>query len=124
MKFTFYCEIYKVRIYVYFGAVDDKMHKFMRPFRVHGYTSQEFEELCSHCAGSTSRFGRNLAIWMPELPTKPKHYGTIAHEIAHVVSHIFDLCDIQQTNDNDEPFAYLTSWITQRIYEKILTVKA
>jgi len=121
MKFSFYCEMYRVTIYVYFGAVDENLHKFMQPIAAkYGYVKEEYQEFCRKNAGVMSRYGSNFFIWMPAPPTTASQYGDIAHEISHVVNGIFNIRGIEPDSENNEPFAYLTGWITQKIFGKIL----
>lgn len=46
--------------------------------------------------------------------------GLIAHEVVHLVSQIFESKHISLNLQNDdEPFAYLTGWVTNEIYKAI-----
>ena len=55
---------------------------------------------------------------------EPSDHSTLAHEIQHVVSNICRDCDMERSIENDEPFAYLTGWITEQIYFWLLTKNA
>lgn len=49
-------------------------------------------------------------------------HATIAHEITHLVNYIYRDHGIFHDMDNDEWTAYLTGWLTKKIY-KILKIK-
>ena len=50
---------------------------------------------------------------------KPSH-SIIAHETVHIVNYIFDDRHIPATGiENDEPQAYLTGWVADKIYKAI-----
>ena len=46
--------------------------------------------------------------------------GTIAHETVHVVNNVFKNASVQLDIDNDEPQAYLTKWIVDKIYNALI----
>lgn len=46
------------------------------------------------------------------------HSG-IAHEVVHLVSHVFKDRHIIMDTENDEPQAYLTGWFTEKIYKAL-----
>jgi hypothetical protein len=48
--------------------------------------------------------------------------ANIAHEIVHIVNHIYLDCAMQLDRHNDEPQAYLTGWLFDEI-EDFLKVK-
>jgi len=51
-------------------------------------------------------------------------YGTIAHEVHHIVNNICRDCGMPHETENDEPFAYLSGWITEQIYFWLLKKNA
>ena len=55
---------------------------------------------------------------------EPSDHGIIAHEVQHIVSNICRDCNMPRDTDNDEPFAYLSGWITEKIYFWLLTKNA
>lgn len=44
-------------------------------------------------------------------------YGTIMHEMIHVISAICELRNIAFDTQNDEPIAYLNGYIGQKVFE-------
>lgn len=49
--------------------------------------------------------------------TDVKHVSNIAHEIVHIKNHIYLDCAMQLDRHNDEPEAYLTGFLFDKIYE-------
>lgn len=47
------------------------------------------------------------------------NHGLITHEVIHCLSYILDSRGIKADLNNDEPVAYLSEWLTNRIYEFI-----
>jgi len=47
-------------------------------------------------------------------------HEVIAHEIQHVLSNVCKENGMMRTIDNDEPWAYLTGYLTRKIYEWLL----
>jgi len=39
-------------------------------------------------------------------------FHTLAHELSHVILHIFEVCDIDPREGNGEPFCYMMSQLT------------
>lgn len=48
--------------------------------------------------------------------TDKEHLSNIAHEIVHIKNHIFLDCAMHVDRCNDEPEAYLTGWLFERIF--------
>lgn len=48
--------------------------------------------------------------------TDKKHLSNIAHEIIHLKNHIYLDCAMKLSRHDDEPEAYLTGWLFDRIY--------
>ena len=65
-------------------------------------------------------------VWIREklIFGEPSDHATLAHEIQHIVSNICRDCKMEYAIENDEPFAYLTGWITEKIYFWLLTKNA
>lgn len=52
-------------------------------------------------------------------PYRKITHGVIAHEALHVSNFLASERGIKASNNNDEPMAYLTEWVVDRIYEFI-----
>ncbi len=48
--------------------------------------------------------------------TDKDHLSTIAHEIVHIKNYIYLDCAMETDRYNDEPEAYLTGWLFDKIY--------
>jgi hypothetical protein len=48
------------------------------------------------------RKGRALIIWLPRWPRTPEEYGTLAHEVGHVVRCLCGWAGIEINEDTDE----------------------
>lgn len=53
------------------------------------------------------------------LPTT-YNLAVIVHEVVHIVNFIFKSCGVKLDIDNDEPQAYLTSWLFNEISELLI----
>lgn len=60
-----------------------------------------------------------IIIHMHRLPDDFKMYGTLAHEIFHVVNNIADRAGLKLNDGSDEAYAYLTGYITETIYREL-----
>jgi hypothetical protein len=49
--------------------------------------------------------------------TDASHLSNIAHEIVHIKNYIFHGINAKIDIDNDEPEAYLTGWLFDKIYD-------
>ena len=59
-----------------------------------------------------------ILLWLCEFDKRNSFsYGTLSHEIAHVVQFV---CNDAGVRDN-EASAYLCGWLTQKIFEKLKT---
>ena len=57
-------------------------------------------------------------IRLRKLPTTSKDYGVLAHEIFHIVTFVLDRVGMSlNINTSDEAYAYLTGYLTEKIYE-------
>lgn len=65
--------------------------------------------------GSSSEFFIYLKHW----PEKVWHYGTLHHELFHVVDRCLRGKGIILSDDSDEAYAYLTEALTRDIYMKL-----
>lgn len=59
-------------------------------------------------------------IRMKELPTTSRHFGMLAHEICHIVSWALETLGFKlKCSSSGEAYAYLTGWITEKIYKEL-----
>ena len=62
-----------------------------------------------------SKNKNNFQLYYVFFNQNPSHCS-IAHEITHLVNYILKDFHIKHDFDNDEPQAYLTGWIADKIY--------
>ena len=56
-------------------------------------------------------------IRLRKLPTTSKDYGILAHEIFHIVTFVLERVGMSlDINTSDEAYAYLTGYLTEKIY--------
>lgn len=61
----------------------------------------------------------DAVIWLPCVPTTPRHFGALAHEIQHIVFNVLDVCCVSHSPETDEIFSLHTGHITEIIYLEI-----
>jgi hypothetical protein len=78
------------------------------------YDSARFD----FCGYSEAR-GKSYLILLNKkyLLTETHVVSTISHEAFHVTSFLFNRIGITPDSKNDEPQAYLLSWIVEKVYE-------
>lgn len=66
-------------------------------------------------------FSTNASIIrMRKLPRTPEDYGSLAHEVFHVVSFIMDRVGMKlKIMVSDEAYAYLIGFVTKSIYQEL-----
>lgn len=109
--------VYPFDIMVSIGQSDDELKKSLSK------TKTKWKDVMK-CEGD-GRFVLNLdntsIIRLRKYPSTPTDYGTIAHEIFHAVTFILDRVGMKlKLFSSDEAYAYLTGYITEKVYEKIL----
>lgn len=62
------------------------------------------------------KFNMYLFINMAKQTTIPYMLDTISHEIAHIVDYTFQDAGIDTDYNNNEPYAYLTGYITGQVW--------
>lgn len=60
-----------------------------------------------------------IIIHLHRSPNDSNMFGTLAHEIFHVVNNIADRAGLKLTDASDEAYAYLTGYITETIYREL-----
>lgn len=60
-------------------------------------------------------------IRMHTIPITSRDYGMLAHEVCHIVSKVMEVMGMSlQMGVSDEAYAYLTSYLTEEIYTKLI----
>lgn len=58
-------------------------------------------------------------LWVDEKRSKYNQRLSVIHEALHLVTHLFDYCDIPMTKDNDEAMTYLQEYLCHQIFGKL-----
>lgn len=70
--------------------------------------------------GRTVMFsGGQTLVRMKRIPSTPYDFGTLQHEIFHVVEFIMHRVGMKLCHKSDEAYAYLIGYVTQKVYEKL-----
>ena len=64
-----------------------------------------------------SRIGFTPAIWLPQPPVTPRHFGTASHEAAHAAIHLMVWAGVKIDEDDDETLCHAIGWIMTNIVE-------
>ena len=106
-KATFSNEVYSHLTYeLYLGTYDEVSHEFGCDDHIHG--------ICAKKGGTVIGIGL--------VKTNLEH-STIAHEVVHAINYTLMNINAVPDVENDEHEAYLTGWLTQKIYNKLKALK-
>lgn len=95
------------------GKVLDTMSSLTEEdIRACGYSSQ-------YSAGKAVMFSTNASIIrLRKLPETSEEYGTLAHEIFHIVTFVMDRIGMKLAIEvSDEAYSYLIGYLTTEIYK-------
>ena len=95
------------------GKVLDTMSNLTEEdIRACGYPSE-------YTKGRAVMFSTNASIIrLKELPQTPADFGTLAHEIFHIVTFIMDRVGMKLAIEvSDEAYSYLIGYLTEQIYK-------
>lgn len=112
---------------VHFGMFDYSMCCVVGPYtNVEKYIEWKFEdhgfetESPYECRGRVFyRPGYVPVLWIPRLPRTPREYGTLCHEVLHVVSHLMDWASIKFTGDTEEAYCHAVGHAVTEILSKL-----
>lgn len=122
LNFIIELGIYPFDVMVSFGEKDKELFKMLA--ETYYMTAEDIADAAystKKCTGRAILFSGNQSlIRMRQIPETPTEKGVLAHEIFHVVTFIMDKIGSKlEIGTSDEPYAYLTGYITKKIYEKI-----
>jgi hypothetical protein len=113
-------------IYVHFGTFDFATYCIVGPWQsVAPYIAWKLDYPSFEWDGSESRghhfykAGYVPVIWIPRRPRTPREYGTLAHEVLHVVRDLGEWIGINFTNETDEVFCHATAHAMTTILEEL-----
>lgn len=118
MNFIIQLQIYSIEILVSVAEKNNVLKRVMDRQKIDygDYFERELE--LGRCTLLKLKKGAGYIVVM-RFRSDPSH-GTIAHEVFHSASFVLDLVGIKLDIDkNDEAYAYLIGFITDKIYEGI-----
>lgn len=57
-------------------------------------------------------------LWIPKIPTTPREYGTLSHEIFHMTEKIMTWAGVLLHEASEEAYTHLIGHLTTKILEK------
>jgi hypothetical protein len=123
IHFKFKHSQYPIKIWVFFECTQPELIPYLNNNRKYKIALEDIvDDPKLHLTeeGKHSMFKPgNFLIWSKLAPTNAKSIGTLAHEIFHAVAAIRDFIGAPNlTDDTEEDWAYMTSWLTENIYLK------
>lgn len=64
------------------------------------------------------REGHCGIVWIPARPKTPVEYGTLAHEVVHAVSAMFEWATMDHKPDSEETFAHAVGFLVRAILSR------
>jgi len=106
-------EIYHCTLYVYFGEAV----KFNVALELMGFDPIDPDVFDGGLSGMRKL---NPIIWLPHIPCSYGDFDSLAHEIFHAANNTLESRGFKLSTDSHEAWAYLTGYMTGKIYEKLL----
>lgn len=78
------------------------------------YVIEDFD--CKGCV--FTRDGYAPILWMPRKPKTNEEYGTLNHEIFHIVYRVMSWAHIPLTESSEEAFCHQIKYLTQQFLNK------
>lgn len=123
INFIISLEVYLFDLMVSIGQSDKQLAKSLE-IEDNRMTEADYE-ICKY-GNSTSparavMFSTNASLLrMRKLPTGASGFGTMAHEIFHIVAFVMHRVGMKlKILVSDEAYAYLTGYITEKIYDEL-----
>lgn len=104
-------DIYRDGFYFIAGR-PDAAKKFVD--YVHAYNSGKIENDLGQTFLSEGTWS---IVWMPGRPRRGHEYGTLAHEVTHYVTNVFDRIGLPIDHDHDEAFAHAVGYGVRYVLE-------
>lgn len=120
MAFTLDLGVIPFDIRFSFGETDEEVKRFLKRNEID--PSKLAKVIYADSAGVAAVFeGESLSIVrLPSVPKTPFEFAALQHEITHMVMLILhQAMETPHNMDTTEIYAYLTDYITEKVYEKI-----
>src|ERR1043165_4650777 len=113
MNFTISLIIYDFDVMVSLGESDKELFSRLKKLKI---PKSEYTQMKMDCYGKYMMFSNKTSlIRLPKVPSTPREYGTLSHEILHCVIQIMRTVDIPLTESSEEAYTYLQGYLTQKI---------
>lgn len=121
INFIISFEIYPFDLMVSIGQTDEELTAALAE---HGVTAH-VPALIGYGINCPAKYAfwnkeSTFLLRIHELPTTSKMFGALAHEICHIVSWALETLGFKlKCSSSGEAYAYLTGWITEKIYKQL-----
>ena len=105
--------IYKTSLQVFFGTADE----CIEAQRKDGRSERDIDDWRRHNAATSYAGAFHMGddtynlIWLCKWPESVGEFGDLVHEIEHAVFYILDSRGLKHTEESDEAYAYLSSFL-------------
>ncbi len=116
MNFIIPLVIYPFDVMFSLGETDEQLKKQFKKYNIEESNYFEYELQKGRC----SQFKTGQVI--VRLKHKPKTINDLAclqHEIYHAVNYILSFIGIKYSDDSEEAYAYLITYLTEQCYKKL-----
>ena len=113
-------DLYNRDILFIFGD-EPFFRKIVRKYHTQEQTDKIIEaaNIDEHSAGKTiyDKAQNAMIVWMRQLPQTAAELGTLSHEIFHAAQALMISIGANLSEDSEEAYAYLISYITKKVLE-------
>lgn len=123
INFIIPLQVYPFDVMVSVSQTDKQLTKSLDPYKKNLLESDY--GLASYPSSTTEAravlFSNKASlIRLRKLPTEAHGFGTLAHEIFHIVTFVMDLAGMKlEVMVSDEAYAYLVGYLTENIYKEL-----
>lgn len=126
IHFKFKHSQYPIKVWVFFNCTQEETLPHLNNSKKHPI---KLTDLVDDPEDHKSEVGKhvmfkdgNFFIWLKQEPNTPLQKANLAHEVFHAVAEIRTYIGAPTLTDNtEEDWAYMTSWLTENIYKRYET---
>jgi len=116
MNFIVDTVIYPYKIVFIFDETDEQVERLLKRYNL---STAEFLEKTFKLGRCTKFTNNMIVVRIRKLPKNPEYKSVLSHEVFHVVTFIMDGIGASHSDSSEECYAYLTDYITKKVYERI-----